>query len=78
MNDRVVGQFVRTGPPLSEQKEWWVTRSYPIPPGLLKQSGRLEVRFTDPGIAIAEIALSLEPVPGTDRGDLRQVKKARA
>ncbi len=67
VNDRVVGQFVRTGPPLSEQREWWVTRSYRIPPGLLKKCGRLEVRFTDPGIAIAEIALSVEPVPGTDR-----------
>jgi hypothetical protein len=66
VNDRVVGQFVRTGPPVSEKKEWWVTRSYPIPPGLLKKSGRLEVRFTDPGIAISEIALTVEPVPGTD------------
>ena len=67
VNDQVVGQFVRTGPPASVKKEWWVTRSYPIPPGLLKQNGRLEVRFTDPGIAISEVALSVEPVPGTDR-----------
>jgi hypothetical protein len=66
VNGRVIGQFVRTGPPASEKKEWWVTRSYPLPPGLLEKSGPLEVRFTDPGIAISEVALSVEPVPGTD------------
>ena len=42
VNGRVIGgRFVRTGPPSSEKKEWWVTRSYPIPPHLLPVSGRL-------------------------------------
>jgi hypothetical protein len=67
VNGQVVGQFVRTGPPASEKKEWWVTRSYPIPPGLLEKSGPLEIRFTEPGIAISEVALSVEPVSGMDR-----------
>lgn len=60
VNGREVGRFVRTGPPAAEKKEWWVTRSYPIPTGLLPRSGRLEIRFTDPGIAISQVALSVE------------------
>ena len=40
--------------------------SYPIPPGLLKPSGRLEIRFTEPGIAISEVALTVAPVPDAD------------
>jgi hypothetical protein len=62
LNGRVVAQFVRTGPPVEEKKEWWVTRSYPIPEGLLK-SGKIEIRFTDPGVAIAAVALAAEPLP---------------
>jgi hypothetical protein len=59
INGHEVGQFVRTGPPVSEQKEWWVTHSFPIPAGLLK-NGPLEIRFTDPGIAISAVALAAE------------------
>ena len=51
VNGQVLGQFIRTGPPVSVKKEWWVTRSFPIPAGLLK-NGPLEIRFTDPGIAV--------------------------
>lgn len=64
VNGQVIGQFERTGPPVSVKKEWWVTRSYPVPAGLLK-NGRLEIRFTDPGIAIAAVALAVERVPDT-------------
>jgi hypothetical protein len=59
-----IAQFVRTGPPVEVKKEWWVTRSYPIPAGLLK-NGPIEIRFTDPGIAIAAVALSVERVPNS-------------
>ncbi len=61
VNGRVIGRFMRTGPAVAVKKEWFVTRSYPIPEGLLKD-GKIEIRFTDPGIAIAEVALSAEPV----------------
>jgi len=64
VNGQVIGQFERTGPPVSVKKEWWVTRSYPIPAGLLGD-GRLEIRFTDPGVAIAAVALAVERVPDT-------------
>lgn len=64
INGKVVGQFVRTGPPVSVRKEWWVTRSYPIPEGLLKE-GPIEIRFTDPGIAIGSVALAVERVADT-------------
>lgn len=66
INGRVIGQFVRTGPPVSVKKEWWVTRSYPIPNGLFK-NGKVEIRFTDPGIAIAAVALSVGRVPDSDQ-----------
>ncbi|MHB8973839.1 MAG: hypothetical protein ACYC3X_25045 [Pirellulaceae bacterium] len=65
INGTVVAQFVRTGPPLAEKKEWWVTRSYPIPAGLL-QDGHLEIRFTEPGVAIAEVALSVARVADSE------------
>jgi hypothetical protein len=65
VNGQVVGQFERTGPPVSVKKEWWVTRSYPIPAGLLN-NGRLEIRFSDPGIAIAAVALAAERLPDTN------------
>ena len=64
LNGQVIGQFVRTGPAVAVKKEWFVTRCYRIPDGLLK-NGKFEIRFTDPGIAIAEIALSSEAVPET-------------
>ena len=35
LNGRVVGRFVRTGPAVAVKKEWFVTRSYRIPDGLL-------------------------------------------
>jgi hypothetical protein len=44
------------------KKEWFVTRCYPIPAGLLK-NGKIEIRFTEPGIAISEVALSAERIP---------------
>jgi hypothetical protein len=64
INGKVVAQFVRTGPDVKVRKEWFVTRSYPIPEGLLK-NGEIEIRFTEPGVAIAEVALSAERVPDT-------------
>ena len=64
VNGRAVGEFVRTGPPAKEKKEWWVTRSYPIPAGLLK-NGPIEIRFTEPGIAVSAVALSAERLPDT-------------
>jgi hypothetical protein len=66
VNGRVVGQFVRSGPPVTEKKEWLVTRCYLIPEGLLK-SGRIEIRFTDPGIAIAAVALAAERVADSEQ-----------
>jgi hypothetical protein len=65
INGKIIGRFVRTGPPVAEKKEWWVTRNYPIPEGLLKD-GKIEIRFTDPGVAIAEVALSAERVADTE------------
>jgi hypothetical protein len=65
VNGRVIGQFVRTGPPVTERREWWVTRCYPIPQGLLKD-GKIEIRFTDPGVAIAAVALSVERIAERD------------
>ena len=59
VNGRVIGQFVRTGPPLHERKEWWVTRSFPIPAGLLAD-GAIEIRFSDSGVAISGVALAAE------------------
>jgi hypothetical protein len=64
VNGKRVGEFVRTGPPVSVRKEWWVTRSYPIPQGLLKP-GKLEIRFTGPGIAVSGVALAVDRVPDT-------------
>ncbi len=61
----MIGRFVRTGPAVAVKKEWFVTRSYRIPDGLL-HSGKLEIRFTEPGIAIAEVALSAEPVADSE------------
>ncbi|MCY2993517.1 MAG: hypothetical protein NTY19_37410 [Planctomycetota bacterium] len=65
VNGTVIGKFVRSGPAVTVRKEWWVTRSYPIPEGLL-QSGKLEIRFTDPGIAISAVALAAERLPDTE------------
>lgn len=64
VNAQVIGQFERTGPPVRVRRKWWVTRSYPTPAGQLK-NGRLEIRLTDPGIAIAAVALAMERVPDT-------------
>jgi len=52
---------VRTGPAREVRREWWVTRSWPIPEGVLA-GGKIEVRFTGTGIAIAAVALATEPV----------------
>ena len=65
VNGKRIGRFTRTGPPVQVKKEWWVTRSFPIPEGLLK-NGPLEIRFTEPGIAIAAVALSCAPIPDAD------------
>ena len=64
VNGKQIGEFVRTGPSTSVRKEWWVTRSYPIPEGLLK-NGTLEIRFTQPGIAISGVALATDRLPDT-------------
>ncbi|MBM4034825.1 MAG: hypothetical protein FJ291_24030 [Planctomycetes bacterium] len=61
VNGQQIGEFVRTGPPREQKAEWWVTRSYPIPEGLLKPD-KLEVRFGGFGIAIAAVALSAAPI----------------
>jgi hypothetical protein len=39
-----------------------VTRSHPIPEGLLK-TGKIEIRFSESGIAIAGVALAAERIP---------------
>jgi len=65
VNGKAVGRFVRTGPPREVKKEWWVTRSYALPEGLLGK-GKLEIRFSEPGIAIAAVALAAERVPDSD------------
>jgi hypothetical protein len=64
VNGRTVGEFVRTGPPRKVRREWWVTRSFRIPQGLLKD-GRVEIRFEKPGIAIAGVALAVEAPPNS-------------
>ncbi len=65
VNSKVVGEFVRTGPPVEKKKEWWVTRCYRIPEGLLKD-GELEIRFEKPGIAVSAVALAVESVGETE------------
>jgi len=55
INGRKIGEFVRTGPP--GVKEWFVTRSFPLPEGILDGS-KIEITFTEPGIGIAGIAFS--------------------
>ena len=55
INGRKIGEFVRTGEPGSGHR--FVTKSYLIPEGALK-GGRLEIKFTEPGIGIAGVALS--------------------
>jgi hypothetical protein len=65
VNGKVVGRFVRTGPLAEQRQEWWVTRSYAIPEGLLT-SGKIEIRFSEPGIAIAGVALCAERVADSD------------
>ena len=62
INGQKIGEFVRTGPP--DAREWFVTRSYPIPEGLLKD-GALEIKFTEPGVGIAGVALSREEIQPT-------------
>jgi hypothetical protein len=65
INGQHIARFVRTGPPVSEKREWWVTRSYPIPAGLLN-SGPMEIRFTELGVAISAVALSAERIADGD------------
>lgn len=62
INGQEIGQFLRTGPSLDVKKEWWVTRNYPIPKGLLKD-GHIEIRFTEPGIAVSDVVLAVERRP---------------
>jgi hypothetical protein len=66
VNGRVIGEFVRTGPAVEVKKEWWVTRCYAIPEGLLK-NGPIEIRFTEPGIAIAAVALAAERIADSEQ-----------
>ncbi len=47
------------------RRKWRVTHSYPIPKGLL-QNGKLEIRFTEPRIAISAVALAAERLPDTE------------
>ena len=62
INGQVIGEFVRTGPPVAVRKEWWVTRTFAIPAGLLKDA-KLEIAFSEPGIAISAVALMANPLP---------------
>lgn len=61
INGKKIGQFVRTGPPVQQRKEWWVTRSFAIPEGLLR-NGPIEIRFSEPGVAVAAVALAAERI----------------
>ncbi len=66
INGQKVAQFQRSGSRAPEAKEWehksgFITKSYPIPEGLL-ETNTIEIKFTEPGIAIAGIALSVEPI----------------
>ena len=38
VNGKRIGRFTRTGPSVQIEKEWWVTRSFPIPEGLLERT----------------------------------------
>jgi hypothetical protein len=62
INGRAVAEFVRTGPPVSVRKEWWVTRSFAVPEDVLKE-GKLEIAFSEPGIAISAVALTVNRMP---------------
>ncbi len=63
INGQQVAVFERTGPSRDVKPEWWVTRCWPIPAGLLRD-GSLEIRFADSGIGIASVALAVErPAP---------------
>ncbi len=66
INGCKVAEFQRSGSRPSEAKEWehksgFITRCYPIPEGLL-ETGTVEIKFTEPGIAMAGVALSAEPI----------------
>jgi hypothetical protein len=66
INGQLVGEFVRTGPAASAGHEWWVTRSFAIPEGALKD-GRIEITFSEPGIAISAVALTANRVADTEK-----------
>ena len=54
---QLIGEFVRTGPASSAGQEWWVTRSFAISDGLLKD-GPIDFTFSEPGITISAVALT--------------------
>ncbi|MDR3196409.1 MAG: hypothetical protein LBU34_00950, partial [Planctomycetaceae bacterium] len=58
INGQKIGEFVRTGQTDAIE---FVTRCFPIPDGLLKGES-IEIKFTEPGIGIAGVALSVEPL----------------
>jgi hypothetical protein len=65
VNGQTVARFERTGPPVDVKREWWVTRCYPLPRDILKP-GRLEICFTESGVAIDSVALATAPVPNSE------------
>jgi len=56
VNGVCVGTYIRPGARLE-----WTTQQYALPEGLV-HDGTLEIRFTEPGVAISDVALSAEPL----------------
>ena len=67
VNGQVIGQFVRTGPPVEREEGMVGDPLLSDPGGPAQEDGPMEIRFTEPGIAISEVALSVEPVPNSDQ-----------
>ena len=59
INRRKIGEFVRTGS--HGATEWFVTRSFPLPEGIL-DGQKVEIQFTEPGVGIAAVAFSTEEI----------------
>jgi len=64
VNGVCVGTYVRPGTRLE-----WTTQQFRLPEGLL-HDGSLELRFTEPGIAIGDVALTTEPLSDRDLAEL--------
>jgi len=53
------------------QRLEWATQQFPLPAGVL-HDGELELRFTEPGVGIADVALATEPLTPEEVERLRQ------